>query len=478
MKNKLKTIYNIMCSKKSQIKTVLLTLIILLYHSQSFSQIASDIVKAQKIFQNDICLPSTLYMLENTQNNIFIEPLIKRWKPFDDVVRFSGTSEYSRRLQRVASINKPIDGASITLDLVNQDEFNTIKTLSATIEVGKPGVGKNPITISIIGDSFTNGAFFKDALLEKGYVPNIKMIGLRDVVGHSDQFDEGRGGWTLKSYFTVTNKRTQPYNGFWQPTMEYKYWGSTDFWKLAKEIHANPKNKWTFNEKYNAGRFVSKSTLFDDKNGYKLNPKKNDIMYDNTLESYVKFNGAKWKKVNYQDFDWGFNYSKYLSMWNLEHPMILAEFLGLNDFRDAPNPSSIDFTAWNSQMEQVIRSYLKTVPSGKFVLMIPSSTCGILDNKAGDFTTKQNACMWELRKNIIDMFDHRTAENIYIIDAGIAIDNLDGSKFLKDSTYTLPYAEYSGKEKIAVQTGNPHPYPNYPTMGISLAAFIQKFRSR
>lgn len=467
-----------MFSKIFQIKTITLTLVLFLYYSQSFSQSVSDVIQEQKTFQNDICLPSTLYMLENTQNDIFVEPLIKRWKPFDDVVRFSGSSKYSRRLQRVASINQPVDGSSITLTLVNQDEFRTIKTLTSIIELGKPGVGKDTITFSIIGDSFTNGAFFKDALLEKGYVPNIKMIGLRDVLGCPGQFDEGRGGWRLNSYFKVTNQRTKPYNGFWQPNNDYKYWGATDFWILAKQIHSNPKKEWTFGEKYSAGRFFSKSILFDDKNGYKLNPKQNDIMYDNTLKSYVMFNKKKWVKVNYKDFDWHFDYGKYLSMWNLESPMILAEFLGLNDFRSAPNPSSIDFTEWNAQMEEVIASYLNTVPSGKFVLMIPSSTCGILDNEAGDFTTKQNACMWELRKNIIEMFDNRTTENIYIVDAGLAIDNLDGSKFLTDSTYILPYAEYSGNEKISVQTGNPHPYPNYPTMGISIAAFIQRFRPK
>jgi len=417
-------------------------------------------------------------MLENTQNDIFVEPLIKRWRPFDDVVRFSGSTDYSRRLQRVASINQPVDGSTIVLTLINQDYFNTVKTLTSAIALGKPGVGKNTITFSIIGDSFTNGAFFQDALLNKGYVPNIKMVGLRDVMGHPGQFDEGRGGWTLKRYFTVTNQRTEAYNGFWQPGKDYKYWGSTDFWTLVKDIHSNPNNEWTFSEKYNAGRFYSKSISFDEKTGYKLNPKQNDIMYDNTLDSYVKFDSSKWVEVHYQDFNWNFDYKKYLSMWDLDHPMILAEFLGLNDFRSAPNPSNIDFTEWNAQMEEVIASYLKAVPTGKFILMTPSSTCGILDNKAGDFTTKQNACMWELRKNIIEMFDNRTDENIYIVDAAIAIDNLDGSNFLTDSTYILPYAEYSGNRMIPVQTGNPHPYPNYPTMGISLAAFIQRFRTQ
>lgn len=30
-------------------------------------------------------------MLEGVQNDIFVLPLIKRWRPYNDVVRFSGT---------------------------------------------------------------------------------------------------------------------------------------------------------------------------------------------------------------------------------------------------------------------------------------------------------------------------------------------------------------------------------------------------
>lgn len=428
------------------------------------------------IFKNDICLPSKLYMLSGVQNDIFVEPLIKRWRPYNDVVRFSGTAKFQRRLQRVGSINAPVDGITITLSLINQDNFDTIKSVTSTIVVGKQGVGSESITVSIVGDSFTNGAFFKDALLVKNYVPNVQLIGLRDVTGYSGQFDEGRGGWTLAQYFSVSNKRTDAYNGFWQPEGNYKYWGSTHFWKLANDIRLNPNGGWTFGESYNAGRFNTCSLLFDEKTGYPLNPGMNDMMYDNTLESYIIYDGEKWTKVNYNDFIWNVDYGKYLSMWNLKAPSILAEFLGLNDFRNAQVPSKINFSKWNEQIEELEASYFKAVPNGKFVLMIPSSTCGILDNVAGDFTTKQNACMWELRRNIIETFGTKESDNIYVVDAAIAIDNLNGTNFTTDTIYTKPYSEYMGTEKIAVQIGNPHPYPNYPNMGVSLAAFIQKYR--
>lgn len=430
----------------------------------------------QAHFTNDICLPSKLYLLSGTQNDIFVEPLVKRWRPYDDVVRFSGTARYKRMLQHVASINMPKDNTTVTISLINQDNFDTIKTITSAVIVGEKGNGSDTITVSILGDSFTNGAFFKDALLTSGSVPKIKLIGLRDALDSPGQFDEGRGGWTLADYFSVSTERTQSYNGFWQPDGNYKYWGSTHFWKLANEIRLKPKNKWTFDETYWTGRFSTYSFLFDTATGYKLKPEVNDIMYDNTLKNYVQFDGSKWKNVTYNNFTWHFNYGKYLSMWKLKAPMILAEFLGSNDFSNAPYPGRIDFSKWNTHIKEVAASYFKAVPNGKFAIMIPPSTSGTLDNQSGRFTTKEHACMWELRKNIIETFDNKESEKIFLVDAAIAIDNYFGFNFTEDSAYTKPFAAYEGKERIAVQAGNPHPYPNYPTMGYSLAAFIQKYR--
>ena len=100
------------------------------------------------------------------------------------------------------------------------------------------------------------------------------------------------------------------------------------------------------------------------------------------------------------------------------------------------------------------------MPDGKFIILIPCTTCGSLNNIRGDFTLRQNASMWQLRKNIIDTFDGRESEGYYVVDIGITIDNEKGYNRNRDG----------------IQTGNPHPYPNYPTMGIPLAAFIQYYR--
>ena len=425
---------------------------------------------------NDICIPKTLYMLSGVQNDIFVEPLIKRWRPDLNDVRFSGSSTYLRRFQRVASINKPNQGSTVITTLVERNYFKNIKVITSTVSVGVPNVGEGEIPVQIIGDSFTHGAFFKDALLTKGYVPGIKMIGLRNVSGSPGQYDEGRGGWRLASYFAVQTSRVSAYAGFWQPSGDAKYWGSTDFWKLANDIRKNPSGGWTFDEIYNAGRYTDSSLRFDENTGFLLNPSAYDMMFDNSQNSYVIYNGSTWVTTSYESYTWGFDYSKYLSMWSFTAPLIVGEMLGLNDFRGASDPENIDFTTWNNQLETMIASYKSAVPNGKFVVMIPCSTCGVLNNAAGDYTIKQNACMWAHRKDIIENFDGRESEGIYVVDTGIAIDNEYGYNEVISGDTIKPYAAYTGDKNIFVQTGNPHPYPNYPTMGISFAAFIQKFR--
>ena len=154
-------------------------------------------------FKNDICIPGKLYMLSDIRNDVFVEALIKRWRPYNDFVRFSGDCVYSRKLNRVASVDTPVDGSNMKIELVNSDEFETIKEKAISICVGKKGIGTQEVTVQILGDSFVNGAFFRDALLSKNYIPGIKLVGLRNIKNEEGQYDEGRGGWTVKKYFEI-----------------------------------------------------------------------------------------------------------------------------------------------------------------------------------------------------------------------------------------------------------------------------------
>ena len=250
-------------------------------------------------FKNDICIPGKLYMLSDIRNDVFVEALIKRWRPYNDFVRFSGDCVYSRKLNRVASVDTPVDGSNMKIELVNSDEFEIIKEKAISICVGKKGIGTQEVTVQILGDSFVNGAFFMDALLSKNYIPGIKLVGLRNIKNEEGQYDEGRGGWTVKKYFEIPKGEMTSYHGYMQPVGEYRYWGSCEFWKNCYKVI---NGELTDTEiVYNCGRYDQCITKFDKETGYLAAPKKNDLMYDNARGSYMVYTEKKWKNVEVDD---------------------------------------------------------------------------------------------------------------------------------------------------------------------------------
>lgn len=423
-----------------------------------------------KPFANDICLPSKQYMLTGVQNDLFIQTFLKRWRPYNDFVRFGGTQEYARRYEKVASVKNPETGKVIKAELVNGDRFEVVKTLESTVVAGEAGAGKNEVVVQFLGDSFTKGNYFKSAILEKGYVPNVKCVGLRKVRDCENQFHEGRGGWTLENYFS--NKVDNPvfFNPFIQPQENLRYWGSTEFWKTAIGVNNKTIESKGLEPVYSCGDYDC--SRFD-AGGFLAKPEKGDVMYDFQNKCFVTWSGKKWEKTDNDSLKWTFQYGKYLSMWNIQHPRFLIVMLGLNDFRSKPLPA--DFLEWNARLETLLKSYREAVPDGRLVVCTPCTSCGILDNKAGDFTIRQNAAMWEVRNNIILVFDNRESEGVFVVDASITIDNDNGYNAKKTE---LPYEGYPGENRLYIQEGNPHPYPNYPNLALPIAAFVQYFRDK
>ncbi|WP_455497240.1 acetylxylan esterase [Coprobacter sp.] len=404
-------------------------------------------------FYNDICIPSRLYMLADTENKIFIKPLIKRWRPYEYFVRFSGDVPFSVVLGDKVVLDKPKNDKVLITNLIEGNDFKAVKSIESTILTGQKSKDNGTVFVQILGDSYVDGAFFKDALLTKGYVPNVRLVGQRGIKGETEQYDEGRGGWRLADYFKVPKDKTS-FHGFMQPEGNCRYWGATGFWKNCHRVIKNEAKD--FMTVYHCGRYDDYAGWFDEKTGYLNSPSKDDLQYDNDLGSFVWYDGEKWIPVKESDFNWSFDYGKYLKMWRITPPRFFFELLGLNDFRYDINA---DFSQWNAMIEDMKNSYLKAVPDGKFVILIPTTTCGSINNISGDFTPYQNAAMWRLRKNIIDVFDNREQEGYYIIDTGATVDEDNG------------YIEENG-----IQKKLPHPYRSYPEMGVPLAAFIQYYR--
>ncbi len=405
-------------------------------------------------FRNEIALPSKQYLMEGVSNEIYAQTFLKRSDLGGDVVRFGGTTTYPKggKLAAKAIVDKPVTGETIEAKLISLEDFSTLDSAVSEVVAATPSVGASEVRVQFLGDSFTKGIYFKDAFLESGYVPNVKLIGTREVPEHPGQFHEGRGGWTVAKYFSNMEDEALFYNPYYQPE-GYRYWGSSDFWRTTVALKANPKAE--FSIRYNCDGYDT-SAFGED--GLLLKPSKGDLIYDSAKECYIAWSGKKWRRVE-KPAKWSFDYSKYLDMWQLDAPQFLVVMLGLNDFRDLPMP--LDFNEWNSMVIEMFKSYKRAVPDGRLALCTPCTSCGTLDNINGDFTLKQNAAMWEVRKNIIETFDNRESEGLYVVDASATIDNENG--------YNV---------KNGIQVGNPHPYPSYPALGVPIAAFVQYYRSK
>ena len=414
-------------------------------------------VLAEKAPANDMAIPSEFYILKGMSHDFFTQSFLRRWNPNDFHTRFGGECIYSRRIPGVATVSSAKEGDLMRIELVEGIGFNTIACDSATLHVGdRTRCAGKEVGVQIIGDSFVQGAFYRTALVDSLNVPGIRMIGLRRLSGSDTHNDEGRGGWTLKDYFTISKGEMRPYSGFMQPNGEMRYLGDIRFWINCARVDAGELTD--FESRYQCGRFKEAASRFDSATGRPLKPRKNDLMYDSEASHYIIYDGRRWKTAgNIDESDWSFNYSKYLEIWNLDAPEFLFETLGLNDFRDSLDA---DYSEWDSMVEKMKESYLKARPDGHFAIVIPCSSCGSMNNRRGDFTARQNACMWRFRKHLVDTFDHRTTEGFYLVDMGITIDNENGYR----------------TDAEGLQTGNPHPYPNYSTMGLPLAAFIQWHR--
>lgn len=401
-----------------------------------------------------LSLPSKQYMLEGVENRLYIQTFTKFEDLRGDIVRFEGDVTYGsgERMERYCAISKPESSKTIEAKLYDGRTFECEESATTIICAASPTTNGGEVKVQFLGDSFTKGCYFRDAFIDKGYVPEVKLIGSRRVPDGDGAWHEGRGGWTLEDYFSNKTHSETFYNPFFQPSGKSRYWGNVKFWKIAVEVATSGGKGLPFYKRYDCGDY-DVSRFGED--GFLNSPKRGDLIY---CDGYMEWNGKAWVSCE-EPKEWGFDYGKYLDMWGFDAPDFLVVMLGLNDFRDKSLP--MDFATWNSRIEDLLASYLKSSPKGKLLLCTPCTSCGTLNNERGDFTTRQNAMMWHVRDNIITTFDGRESEQIYVVDASVTIDNENG---------------YNTKGDM--QVGNPHPYPSYPQLGVPIAACVQYLRDK
>ena len=443
-------------------------------------------------FANKIAMPKYLYMFSNKINNIYKQPVIKR-NIGNYKLRYSAT-KIGRQYANMTSIVNPtdLDVLNCTLYKIDEEEFRVVDTKETILRCKPQGVGTTPVYAQVMGDSWVHSGFFHYAMKQKGYVPQLNLIGTRNFgyssTVYTDAYGEGRGGWNMSSYFSIQNSDTACPSPYYHPVGNYRYWGATGYWKSVYDYSISHDQSVFYNY-YNQSCSTVCQGIYFNSDGTLKAPNSGDILYDSLNAyglgvGYVLYNGTTWVTTSTSAYTWAFDYAKYLTMFSemlgANPPTYLFVSLGINDFSQLANIAAVTtaFASYKSNADKLIASYLSAVPSGKVIFCLPLSSWGWEDNQAGgntmdNFTHFCNAKMWEARRLMIEEYDNRDAESIYLVDVGIMIDE----DFGYSTTTEIPFSEYEGTETIKVQgLQTPHPSPSYPNAGMPLAAFIQYFR--
>ena len=414
---------------------------------------------------NRISMPSKQYFLENYENTIYHAAILERNIPSLFNVQLENGTFQNRRLH--SRITNPVADSSVDANLYDID-FNVISAKNFALVVGAQATDNGTLVINAIGDSFTyNSSYLKKTRL---LCPSLTFTGMRIPYGDTTIKVEGRGGWKLSDYCAdkihATNTSFSPFLHLPDP---YKYFGNTDFWK--KVVNGDTTYE------YNNFAATASAIGFSASTGLKTTPTVNDVMYNDTNARYEKWDGSAWVASGHSNSDFSINYGKYRNVWGITQPNIVTILLGLNDFMALSIAAvTAAFSTWKTQMESLITSIHADSPNAKIAILTPCSAVA----GGNDFidynypVAKYNASMWNARKLIIDNFDNRDSEKIYIVDAGSAVDPVFGFLF---NTAEKPFSDYSGTETIKLQNNNPHPSTEgYYQLGVRLAAFIQSIR--
>lgn len=424
----------------------------------------------------DFLLPSNIYVLDGVQRNLWHQSLMNRWNPYDFYLQFKGTATYQRRTPLVASIKSGnTDGNTIIANIVDYRTMSELASKTATIKVGTPNDNNLPaIKVQFIGSSTVQLLYFETAL--ETYVSNYTLIGLRHKPNDNTVRHEGRGGASLLSYANNSTGATGHFYPYWQPTGNYRYWGVTDFWKYAK-LHPNDAGSTSTqsdgSKPYYNGCYISEALAKFDSDGLLVSPQSGDIMYFTSESKYKVYDGSSWVETTKGTYTWGFDYSKYLAMWELDCPDVICITLGSNDFRYAKLP--INFTTWNNNMNALIAS-MKIANSNIKIVICNQGPFGNY-GKDGEPSHLMDYKMWLHLQDIIATYDNRQNENIYVLAQNSEISAEYGFSPITTGDNVKVTDLYQGSENLTIKGADiVHPTLSLPNMGIPIAAFLQYIR--
>lgn len=399
-----------------------------------------------------ISMPAKVYIFEGIENSIYHKNYLD-WITDDFILSSyrnypATTWKYLNRCFRTTNAQQTIE-----MMLWRVAPLTLLKRVAVETVVGAADTDNGNVNVLCIGDSFTyDGRYIKQIA---DLCPNITTIGMRRPAQSiaSLQRCEGRGGWKLSDYASPLPQSFDSFSPFVQAP-GYNYYGITTFWKAVKG---------TSPDTYRTGGFDGSGF---DSDGYKINPSVNDLMYDG--EKYVAWNGSSWSEIS-SELTFGFDFSKYLSIWGVSNPDFVFIFLGKNDFHGG-------VTGWadfKSNLDSLIASIHDYNPSIIIGVCTPTTADEAPNNSDNTNARLAHFNMWNARKLLIDNYDNLEDSNVFIVDTGTTLDPDYGFVFDEN----LPFSFYEGDERELYAHNGVHPSgAGYKQLGTCMAGFIQAKR--
>jgi hypothetical protein len=417
----------------------------------------SEYVNRGVNFQNKIIAPKKQHFLSTIENNIYLDEFQKRVLP-NFVLNTSVPIGYLRN-NRITIENPPVGAYSVSNDLTDLD-YNTL--MSSDYDIVVSDLSKTtPIKVLSIGDSYTDIGWYVKKMGET--IPNVTHIGTCNYDSVSDDVNrEGRSGWDLYKYINETGSTAGEtvFSPFIHPISPYKYYGNTGFWK---RVYAN------IAPQYEIGNLSHQLAILNiNASGVRATPNINDVMYFTLDSAYKVWNGTTWNVISSSTLQFSFNFAKYLTTWNIDTPDVITVLLGMNDFRNL-EPSSIPtfFIGWKANMDTFISNVKLSNPNVKIIICTTNSV------EYNDSCGKTNAALWESYNQIINTYDNREGDNIFISDTKASADRVYGFGAVRST----PFEQYIGSETILLTSGDVHLREGgMHQLGQKLAATIQYAR--
>lgn len=408
-------------------------------------------------YVNTITAPKKQHFLTTIENNIYFEEFQKRVLP-NYLLNTSVPIGYLRN-NRITATN-PIAGTYPVVNSLTDLNYNDIVIRNYDIVV--TNLSKTtPIKVLSIGDSYTDIGWYVKKMGQT--IPNVTHLGTCNYQTIPDDVNrEGRSGWDLNKYMNQNGSTAGDgvFSPFIHPTAPYKYYGNTAFWA---KVYANVAPQ------YEIGFLSHQIGLLNiNASGVRVTPNVNDTMYFTADATFKFWTGTVWQNILESELGFTFNFTKYLETWNIDTPDIVTVLLGMNDFRNLnPNLVATFFIGWKANMDAFIANLKLANPDVKIIICTTNSV------EYNDYCGKTNAALWESYNQIINTYDNREGDNIFISDTKASADRVYGFGAVRST----PFEQYIGSETILLTSGDVHLREGgMHQIGQKLAATIQYAR--